>query len=341
MTTILQCLNDTGVFSFRNWPGEVGIEIETESKSSYNIPMMKLWATHRDNSLRDFGVEYVSAQPLTREQIRPALEEWNEKVQKPNKLVPDSITTSVHVHINFLKNKWIHLANFITTYYLVENLLIKYSGTDRLSNLFCLPICDAEGELEGACTLIRNIGGMRHKNIAISPDQYKYSGLNLAAFSHLGTAEVRIMRGTINIVEIEEWVNMLLSIKDFACVEGRTPIGIIQMFEEQGVEILYPIFGQYTSKLVVKDREALIKQNLYYASKVATSSKIRNADWGFPKPKPILKEKLLEKLEVISQSLYKVEYKKLPFEERFVVEERLARDMNLNPANLFFLNEDR
>lgn len=327
-------------YRFKKYPGEVGIEVETESIRPYEQPQMSLWSAVADHSLRNYGIEYITKIPLARDQISSGLAELNDKVIKKQNLIKDSITTSVHVHLNFLNNTWMDLARFLTTYYMVENLTIKFSGPDRLSNLFCLPMCDAEGELEGAINMVKTIGNLKHKSFNLVQEAYKYSALNLASFPRLGTLEVRSMRGTTDVNLIEEWINILLAIKDFASIPGRTPIDIVNMWEQQGSEIVYPIFGKYVKALDIKDKHELIKKNVYYASKVATASKFKDELWGFPKPKPVYREKLTERLDAIALVMYKQSFADLPFAEKAVVSEQLALEMNLHPNQVIFPEGD-
>src|SRR5690242_2495326 len=120
---------------YKNYPRSIGLEIETETKEPYDIPRFSFWAVHADGSLRDFGQEYVLVQPLAIEQIPLALDEFKDKT-KGIKFIQDSLTTSVHVHLNFLDQSFQTLGNFLILYTMFENLLIRYSGEDRLSNLF-------------------------------------------------------------------------------------------------------------------------------------------------------------------------------------------------------------
>lgn len=51
-------------FSTRH-DGQYGIEIETETLDSYDVPKFKFWKVDRDNSLRNFGVEYILKAPVS------------------------------------------------------------------------------------------------------------------------------------------------------------------------------------------------------------------------------------------------------------------------------------
>jgi hypothetical protein len=138
--------------------GDFGVEIETEVDTAkrYDYPKLRYWTAKKDGSLRDYGVEYVLNSPLSRNELKVALEEFD-ACNKKFKFRKDSISTSVHVHVNMLDDTYLTLANFITAYSLMENPLIDFSGPDRLSNLFCLPFCDAEGGVAQIVELLKAV----------------------------------------------------------------------------------------------------------------------------------------------------------------------------------------
>lgn len=326
-------------WKYKPYNGEVGIEIETESITPYDIPSMKYWTTVRDGSLRDFGVEYILTGPINRgKELEAALGEWNTKINKTVKLIPDSVSTSVHVHLNFLQDKWVTMVNFITSYFLMENLLIRYSGPTRLSNLFCLPICDADYDIEQICNMIQSVGRNAYKRVNMNVDEHKYAALNFCNLSKLGTLEVRSMRGTTDIDVIRKWVHILMAIKDFSAKEGLYPTDILDLYKHNDLEILNIIFGDYAKELNFPDKRKLIDQNLWYAAKVASATKINESDWGFTKPKKIVKEKLLDALNVEAQNMFGADFKDLNNAHKIVVEEVVLR--NLNTTRAIFHNQD-
>jgi len=347
-TTIYESLREAGYTKLTRHTGDIGMEIETESKKAYEVPDLKYWSFHADGSLRNNGIEYIHKAPVTRgRQLKETLQEWDENINKKVKLDPNSYSTSVHVHINFLNNTWLQLANFITTYYSVENFLIRLSGPDRVSNLFCLPICDCEGELPAITSLISNIGMLQHRKLDMSPEHFKYSAMNICNLTKLGTMESRSLRGTLDITEQENWVETLLRIKDFAMTLGLTPPAIVEMADKQGLRFLDTVFGdkakQFESLKNVKgqiltkeDREKLFHKNLYYAAKIAGSSKFNNDQWGFPKPKKIYKQKFMEQLNKLSMQEFNANFEALQPHMRLVIEEMLTRSLNVDVRNVVF-----
>lgn len=339
ISTIFEAFKSSG-FSHKRHLGEVGLEIETECKNTYTPPALKYWNHVSDGSLRDFGIEYILNGPVDRDRVKDVLEEWDVKVNKQFKLVKDSYTTSVHIHLNFLNDTWLTLVNFITAYYLVENLLIKFSGPDRLSNLFCLPICDAENQLSPAKGLFRTISNLQYSKLKLPAESYKYSALNLCNLTKLGTMEVRSMRGVMDIKVIQQWVNLITSIKDFAKTKGLTPRKILDMYGTQGVDIIYHIFGDHVDLIKYANAEELIYKNAWYAAALAKEVNPQDETWGFPKPKKVYKEQQLEMLESLSQAEYKSPYISLPYHLKIMIDEKLMRQLSLSSREVIFMEGD-
>lgn len=339
ISSIYEAFRRIGINMTRH-TGDVGIEIETESKGAYDPPNMTFWSNHRDGSLRDFGIEYVLKAPVPYHRVYEALVEWNDRVKKQYRLIPDSYTTSVHIHLNFLNNTPLEMMNFITTYILVENLLIKFSGPDRLSNLFCLPVCDAEGNLSLAKNLSKAFQNLQYKRLAPPEEGAKYAALNLANIVKLGTLEVRSMRGTTDIEVMKDWVDILRAIKDFSCQENLTPQDIVGMYGKQGTEIVYTIFGDFVKKLDLSNAKELLEKNLWYVADFSKSINPTDKFWGLPKPKKEYKEFNITELNKISADLYDSEYNKLPYHLKITVDERFARIMNVSTREVTFAHDD-
>src|SRR5690606_4192035 len=145
----------------------------------------------------------------------------------------------------------------------------------------------------------------------------------------------RSMRGVTDINIMEQWINVLLSIKDFATSRGVHPNGILEMYERLGPDgIADVIFGdtiRFINESLVGSKETkaqLIERNLWYAAKIASANKYESEDWGFPKTKKIYREKYTDLLNNHSQELYRAPYKSLTYAQRIVVDEILARLLN-------------
>lgn len=315
---------------YRNYPGDVGIEIETETKDAYVIPPFSFWTVHQDGSLRDFGMEYILQQPLrVEDQIWQALEEFRDKT-KGIKFIQDSLTTSVHIHLNFLNQNFQTLGNFLVLYTMFENILIRYSGEDRLSNLFCLPICDAE---ETYKNMMKMAGAISHSNVnglIFNQDACKYAALNLSCLGNYGSLEVRSHKGTTNIDRIFEWINILQSIKNYA-QQDIVPQQIITSWKDRGSEILTDVFGRYKPVLAYKDSTDLVERNFWYAANIAYAVK----DWKEVfKTKDKTKSKISD-LDHLAKDMFRVQR----FEGLNAPQQRQILEMMANP-NFFDDGDD-
>lgn len=288
--------------------GEVGIEIETETKRAYDPPLMKFWSHHTDGSLRNFGIEYILRSPIkVNTELPEALEEFKQSTSKI-KFIPDSHSTSVHVHMNMLNEKFSTLAKFLTTYTLVENILIRYSGPDRLSNLFCLPICDAEETYKNIIYMLQGAINKEYKRMFFSENSVKYGALNLAPFGTLGSIEIRTFRGETDVELIHDWVKILYSILEYSRDSARTPHTILDDCRKKEAKILDDIFQNNRKKISYNDEFQLIDKNLFYAAAIAYSQK----DWTKIDPEEKPKRKLSSKeLNAYSKSVLKKEFSTL------------------------------
>jgi hypothetical protein len=333
---------ETGVFH----EGTFGIEIETESKTSYKTPClstnkygqalidkhgvpigdMTFWDVKEDGSLRDFGREYVLKVPLRFEhEIPEALDEFEDKTKKIT-FIENSISTSTHVHVNFLFEQWTTLGNFLTIYTLVENLLVEYSGEYRRNNLFCLPIRSVPVLNQ---LMIKMFAQVHKKNFdfkkLLAQEHVKYAAGNLATLLRFGSFELRSMRGLTKKAQIYEWIAIINSMLEFSR-QNLLPCDIMDIFREKNYELLEDIFGKYWKKIKHKEIDDLIytKKNLWYAGQLAYSLKAE--DWKNLNEKPKPKKFSASNLEFYSLRFYGVPYSKL--------------DTSLKKQLEFYMNEE-
>jgi len=334
LATFYDIFRQVKVYGGDRLRGDYGVEIETETEKKYEYPNLKYWSATKDNSLRDWGVEYVLKSPMSIPELEKALVEFD-LCEKKYKFKKGSISTSVHVHINMLNETPLTLANFLTTYALMENLLIRYSGPDRLSNLFCLPICDAEGVNSNLVNILANINKNQYTKLRVANDRCKYGALNPAPLTTLGTIEVRMFRGETDIKIITKWLEIIEKIKLFSKQPKLTPPDILKMWKDNRSTLVDLVFQEYANELRYRDpntkkdtTDELIRQNLKYAADLACVSK----DWskfGVYRIKPVYKEKIKAELDELSNQLLRAPFDSLPYHERLVVLERYHR-MNTN-----------
>lgn len=193
-------------FTIQNPKTLVGIEVEVENVMAIdpNIGLM-LWQMKEDGSLRNNGREFVTPGAIPCSLVEPALKLLF------NGLNPDidfSNRTSIHVHVDVRQLTLQQIVALLLTYLTVENLLFKFVGNSRRTNIFCTPISET-GIIEG-------VSADPKKFIhSIQNTWMKYTGLNLLPIANFGSVEFRHMPGTNNVNKLLAWVDMITRLKQF------------------------------------------------------------------------------------------------------------------------------
>jgi hypothetical protein len=273
---------------FKDYKGTFGIEIETETADSvayppdffvqiphdehvrYKVPMTD-WEGHVDNSLRNFGMEYVLKVPLSYEESIVALDDFAFQTTEIH-FLKNTPSTSVHVHVNFLEESFLTLANFLTLYTLFENVLVDFSGPTRRSNLFALPIRVAE-RTEGNIVKLLEKVSKGNWNLGLSANHMKYAALNIATLTQIGSLEIRSFRGTTDVSEIKEWLGIINRLLVYSKTDGMTPVDILQAYRDRDMEFFQEVFREFSKPMVEKvlDIGLLIERNLWYTMRIARS----------------------------------------------------------------------
>lgn len=268
-------------------PGTFGLEIETETMErydleagrnlgKYNFPepnTLKDWVIVEDHSLRNFGYEYILTKPLSFEDVKAALDEFDKKTNKRGiKFLQDRHSTSNHVHINFQQETFKTLGNFCTLFVLFEEVLVSFCGEGRKSNFFCMTTKYAEGLTDKFVSFFEMIYKASPKAFTtLNEELSKYSSLNIVPLYKQGSVEVRTMRGSTDVATIYKWVGMLNALLKFAR-QDMTPIDIINCWRQEGMLLFCEIFEEYLVELGKGDDvEKLIERNLWSASSIACS----------------------------------------------------------------------
>lgn len=222
--------------------GDIGIEIEVEGN---NLPVLNsYWKWVGDDSLRGESAEYVLKKPLSLKDSRKALKYLHKAYIESETVVHDSVRAGVHVHINVQKLTTVQLYNFITTYIILEDLLIKYCGEYREGNLFCLRTRDAELLLH----TLENVA--KDKNFgAFEDDLLRYASMNVCSLPKFGSLEFRAMRGTRDLDLIGDWAELLLNLKEES-LKFDNPLEIMELLGEIGAESFCKRFlGTFSDKV--------------------------------------------------------------------------------------------
>lgn len=211
--------------------GDIGVEIEVEGR---NLPRcVKYWRNEQDGSLKgEETAEYVLGKPYDLHGVDEALNYLDQLYNECGTVVDNSVRAGVHIHINCQALTITQLYNYITTYLLLENLLVHWCGEFREGNLFCLRTCDAEwmlGTLKAAARDPKHQFRQRFHR-----DDLRYSSMNVKALGDYGSLEFRAMRGTRDLKLIYKWAETLFNLRQFACTFNK-PTDIIEQFSIGGI----------------------------------------------------------------------------------------------------------
>ena len=240
-------------FGGDNVAGEVGIEIEMEGKNfpdpiSFTRETNDAWTGHHDGSLRGSSTELVLSKPVPRDKVKGVLSAAKAVLADAGTKVIPSVRTGVHVHINVRHLTEEEVYKFMFCWFLFESVLVRYCGEDREGNLFCLRGTEAEAYMEALEEAVRN----NDFNVLYT-DELRYSAMNPKALIEYGSLEFRCLKTPKDILDVEEWVNILLKVKDFSqTIED--PVEMLDMISRVGGDVLAEeCFGELLPKLPAHD----------------------------------------------------------------------------------------
>lgn len=260
----------------------IGLEFENEFKTSFDLPQIPGWRMHGENSLRDFGFEYVLSPPQKLELAKKMTEELFELIDaaKGKRKMSNSIRTSTHVHFDVTRYTWLDLMNFASTYWILEGLLGHFCGDSRQGNLFCLRLKDAMHTQQSIISAIHNKNPW---SFDVSTESYRYASLNFAAVPKFGSLEFRLMRGVSSAKPALQWIDTLESIKQFA-LKFKNPGELNTFFIDECDASEFPkaVLGEnweFIKDTLPKsiDITETVRDNYLEVANLLTAVK----DWGF------------------------------------------------------------
>ena len=132
----MQVKDILGLPEARLTDGDLGIESEVEG---FNLPQQVTgFHTTHDGSLRGEALEYVFKKPESIERADKLVKMLCLKLNTKTSEARITERCGIHVHVNVqnldVKEMW----NFVTLYYLYEEVLVRYCGKEREGSLFCL-----------------------------------------------------------------------------------------------------------------------------------------------------------------------------------------------------------
>lgn len=226
----------------------IGLEHEYEGVKDQALPnhtFADFWTYHEEGSLKDHGAEYVFATPLFGVDANNALE-WLVSYAKDSGWKCTK-RTGIHVHLDVRDLTVPQLAGLCIIYAAVEPILYRWVGDGRDTSHFCIPLYKADEALLGACTIIRSAfqddKDDGHSTKIHAEEFQRYAGFNLQALHKFGSIEFRQLQTTHDLVRIQDWVNMIMSLKATALKLPQSDGAVVRMVQRMGAkELLSYVF---------------------------------------------------------------------------------------------------
>ena len=232
----------------------VGIEVEVENAAG--AQSSHFWSCINDHSLRNDGVELVMRAPLGGADLKNALNDLRGTLRKYPKL-HCSERTSLHVHIDVRDLSIVQVRNILAAYTATEAALYKMCGKNRYDNIYCPGITSALDQI----SVMRRIMG-DHTFEGGVYDWCKYTGINLHSISERGSIEFRSHEGTTDMRRISQWVNILLTLVEYA-INQPDQQSILSDAKKGAGELLTTVYGRFANLLAGDgEYEQYYKNNL-------------------------------------------------------------------------------
>lgn len=271
-------------FGGRDVDGEVGIEIELEGRNL--VPQFEIsratenvWSGYHDGSLRGReNIEVVLSKPIPRDEVNHALKSAQKMFDDYGSTLEPSVRTGVHVHINVRHMTTEQVFIMMLMWFLFEKPLVRYCGEERVGNLFCLRGGDAEAYFE---KLERAV---REDDIEVLyTDELRYSAMNPKALREYGSLEFRCLKTPDNLIQIGEWVELLLKLKDYS-LTVEDPRKLLEDISIKGGNIIAEeCFGPYRKLLPAEEWTRELYDGLRLAQPIVFAR-----DWNNPEMDAIL-----------------------------------------------------
>lgn len=210
--------------------GAYGVEIEAEGNHLPVYDIDQLWRVETDDSLKAGyeAREYVMTEPASLDGVKKSLDYLKSRYVANNTKIYETQTSGVHVHINVQQFTAKELFTFMSLYFVLEELLLTYCGTNREGNHFCLRAKDAEWIVH------ETVKAAQEKNFKrLNTENLRYASLNPLSLFKYGSLESRAMRGTGDLDAIYTWVEIIDTVKR-ASLSFNTPIEVIEGVRNYG-----------------------------------------------------------------------------------------------------------
>lgn len=258
--------NALGLPAGRKTNGEYGLEIEAEGRG---LPEMrtKYWRTERDGSLAAGmeAQEYVFNTPLSLEESRRAIDELANTYKLMGTQVEETETSGVHVHVNVQDYTPREFFTLVTTYLVLEELLLTYCGPYRQGNHFCLSSQHAEGQVY---ELVQSAINRKFGNL--NKEAIRYSSMNVYSLFKYGSVEFRAMRGTPDLEAIWEWMEIIDRVKNGAKQFKNPQEVILSMSMDGEKNFITQVLGDKAKLFIkVKGCEEMVRRGAQFIQALA------------------------------------------------------------------------
>ena len=212
-----------------------GIEIETEGRrlpvDAHMLDQIG-WIATRDGSLRgEEAIEYVTSAPLSLSKCATALQQLDKAFKTHNSRVDPSIRAAIHIHINISDLTPLEVFNFISAYYLIEDLICRKAGENRQGNLFALRLSDAYGIIPGFIRPALEENNLR----VLNTDEIRYAAMNLRSMFRHGTLEFRPIGTKAPFTStIQPWLVLMHTLMQNTRQHINNPIQLMELFSDRG-----------------------------------------------------------------------------------------------------------
>jgi len=225
----------------RSQKGDIGLEFELEGvnllANGYFDGLKgsasgAVWQAKADGSLRNGGREYVLSVPCVIGEVDHLVNGLFDRFKAHGSTIQLSNRCSTHVHYNVGGLKVNQITSIIALWYLFEEPLIKWWGTERLRNHFCLSSKDEEGTVEAWEAFLKT-------GFLPETQGLKYSALNLLTIYTFGSIEFRAGGGVNNAKKALTWIKFLYSMCEYAKNTYPSPYQIAYDLSERGAETIF------------------------------------------------------------------------------------------------------
>lgn len=198
-------------------PIHVGVELEYENAGQVlgtrlPVDFNAMWSMGGDGSLRGEGVEFKFHRPYYGHRCVAALDSMQEFLDDVGTDLEVSSRCGTHVHVNVGDLTPAQLNVVAAGYAVLEPYIYAVLNVEREINPFCPPWYHASPSLS-------TLADLRGRETLGPPETsrwsnvfQKYSGLNLLSVCQFGSVEFRMMLGTRDMSEVEDFVHVCQSI---------------------------------------------------------------------------------------------------------------------------------